>query len=113
MWNASVIAAAMGTFIREGLAKSAEYVGFWSVATYFQVFSLSILRYFTHGLLEILAYFIGGLAGGLISVAMLNKEYEGQQFKKITRDAIDLLILAVLVTVIAGMVEVFITPMFF
>jgi uncharacterized membrane protein SpoIIM required for sporulation len=112
-WNASVIAAAMGTFIREGLSKSAEVVGFWTVATYFQVFSMGVLRYFTHGLLEILAYFIGGMAGGLISVAMLNRDYEGTQFKKITRDAVDLLILAVLVTVIAGLIEVFVTPMFF
>ena len=112
-WNASVISAAIGTFVRTNFAWYAESVGFIKVAGYFHIFSLGLLRYMTHGVFEILAYFIGGMAGGLISVAMLNHDFEGENFKKIIKDAIDLLILAVFVVLIAGLIEVFITPLFF
>ena len=112
-WNASVISAAIGTFVRTNFARYAESVGFIKVAGYFHIFSLGLLRYMTHGVFEILAYFIGGMAGGLISVAMLNHDFEGENFKKIIKDAIDLLILAVFVVLIAGLIEVFITPLFF
>ena len=63
-WNASVISAAMGTFVRTNLASYAEVAGLFKIAGYFHIFSLGILRYMTHGVFEILAYFIGGLAGG-------------------------------------------------
>jgi len=112
-WNASVISAAIGTFVRTNLAGAANLVGFVKVATYFQIFSLGLVRYMTHGLFEILAYFIGGLAGGLISVAMMNREYEGKFFKIIIKDAVDLIILAILIVLIAGLIEVFVTPIFF
>jgi uncharacterized membrane protein SpoIIM required for sporulation len=112
-WNASVISAAIGTFVRTNFARYAEAVGFIKMAGYFHIFSLGLLRYMTHGIFEILAYFVGGLAGGLISVAMLNHDFEGENFKKIIKDAIDLLILAVFIVLIAGLIEVFITPLFF
>ena len=112
-WNASVISAAIGTFVRTNISRYAEAVGFLKVAGYFHIFSLALVRYMTHGLFEILAYFVGGLAGGLISVAMLNKQFEGDQFKKIVKDAVDLVILAVLIVIVAGLIEVFITPIFF
>ena len=112
-WNASVISAAIGTFVRTNFAMYAESAGLIQVAGYFHIFSLGLLRYMTHGVFEILAYFVGGLAGGLISVAMLNHDFEGENFKKIIKDAVDLLILAVFIVLIAGLVEVFFTPLFF
>src|SRR3989338_11317808 len=62
-WNASVIGAAMGTF-------ATEKIGIFG--TYFISFPLSLMRYMTHGVFEILAYFMAGLAGGIISVAIIN-----------------------------------------
>jgi uncharacterized membrane protein SpoIIM required for sporulation len=112
-WNASVISAAIGSFIRAKLAEVAGSVGFVKVAIYLQIFSLGLLRYLTHGVFEILAYFIGGMAGGLISVAMVSKQFEGDSFKLIIKDAVDLMILAILVIIIAGLIEVFVTPLFF
>ncbi|MBL7051769.1 MAG: stage II sporulation protein M [Nanoarchaeota archaeon] len=112
-WNASVISAAIGNFIRTNMAQYAESFGLIKVAGYFHIFSMGLLRYMMHGVFEILGYFIGGLAGGLISVAMLHREFEGDQFKKIMKDSIDLIILAVLVIIVAGLVEVFVTPLFF
>ena len=112
-WNASVISAAIGNFIRTNMSQYAESFGLIKVAGYFHIFSMGLLRYMMHGVFEILGYFIGGLAGGLISVAMLHREFEGEQFKKIMKDSIDLIILAVLVILVAGLVEVFVTPLFF
>ncbi len=112
-WNASVISTAIGTFFRTNIASYVETVGFVKLAAYFHIFSLGILRYMTHGVFEILAYFIGGLAGGLISIAMLNKKFEGEHFKTVFKDAIDLMILAVLIIIVAGVIEVFVTPMLF
>jgi len=112
-WNASVISTAMGTFVRNGLSEYIGVIGFAKVAAYFQIFSLALLRYMTHGIFEILAYFIGGLAGGLISIAMLNHKFQGEHFKLIIKDAVDLIILAILITLMAGLVEVFITPLMF
>jgi len=112
-WNASVISTAIGTFIRTKLSEYASLIGFTKIAIYFQVFSLALIRYMTHGIFEILAYLIGGLAGGLISIAVLNKHFTGDHFRIITKDAVDLMIIAVLLVLIGGLVEVFITQLFF
>lgn len=112
-WNASVISTATGNFIRTKLAEYATTVGFIKVGIYLQVFSLALVRYMTHGIFEILAYLVAGLAGGLISIAVVNHHFEGEHFKIIMKDAIDLVILSVLLIMIAGFIEVFITPLFF
>ncbi len=112
-WNASVISTALGNFVRNGISDYATQIGFIKIGIYFQVFSLALIRYMTHGIFEILAYFVGGLAGGLISIAIINKHFEGDHFRIIIKDAMDLMILAVLMIIIAGLIEVFITPIFF
>jgi len=112
-WNASVISAALGNFVRTSLSEYATTIGLTKVGIYLQVFSLALIRYMTHGLFEITAYLVAGLAGGLISIAVINKHFEGDHFRVIIKDATDLMILAVLLVVIAGLIEVFITPIFF
>ncbi|MFH0798425.1 MAG: stage II sporulation protein M, partial [Candidatus Woesearchaeota archaeon] len=112
-WNASVIASAIGTYIRTNIALYAEHAGYYKVAGYFQVVSVGLFRYMTHGVFEILAYFIAGLAGGLISVAIIRHNIGDKQFNKVFLDSMILLIIAALVTVFAGFVEVYITPSLF
>lgn len=112
-WNASVISAAIGTFFRNNIAEVANGLGFSSLAGYFQVYSLSLLRYFIHGLPEILGYFIGGLAGGLISVAVIKHDFGTFLFRRVLRDSFDLVLLAVVVLTIAAFMEVYVTPLFF
>ena len=112
-WNASVIGAAIGTFVKEKLAALALELGAVNVFHYFQFLSLGILRYVIHGIPEIAAYFIGGLAGGIISVAMINRDLEGGKFKIILRDAMDLSLIAVLILILAAFLEVYIVPIFF
>ena len=65
-WNASVIAGAMGIYIRNNLSKVTATLGFSQISQYFSIFSVGFFRYMTHGIFEILAYFIGALAGGII-----------------------------------------------
>ncbi len=112
-WNASVIGAAVGTFIRNNLGLIANQVGLIKVGGYMHIFSLGLLRYLTHGIPEILAYFIGGLAGGLISVAVIKHHSSPHEFKRVMLDALDLVLLGVLVLFIAGVVEVYVTPALF
>jgi len=108
-WNASVISAAIGDFIRNRIALIATP----SLFSYFYTFPLGLLRYFIHGIPEIAAYFLGGLAGGIISVAMINHDLESDRFKNIFVDALDLILLAIFVLVVAALIEVYITPVFF
>ena len=112
-WNASVISAAIGDFVRVRIADIASSVGAVNAFNYFHIFSLGLLRYFIHGIPEIAAYFVGGLAGGVISVAMINHDIETDRFKIIMMDALDLALIAVAILFIAALMEVFITPLFF
>ncbi len=112
-WNASVISTAIGNLVRTNIAEYASSFGLIKAGIYFQVFSLAIMRYMTHGLFEILAYFVGGLAGGLISIAMINHHFQGEHFKTIMKDSVDLVILSIILILIAGLIEVFITPVIF
>ncbi|MEK6812671.1 MAG: stage II sporulation protein M, partial [Nanoarchaeota archaeon] len=112
-WNASVISAAIGNFVRNNIGEYATQIGWAQVGGYFHTFSLGFLRYFVHGIPEILAYFIGGLAGGIISFAVIKHEFGTENFKKIILDAVDLIMLAFITLVAAGLLEVYITPAFF
>ncbi len=109
-WNASVIASAIGTFVRNNIGLYAQSIGFMKVAGYMHIFSLGLIRYMTHGVFEILAYFIGALAGGLISVAVVRHQLGTAKFKIVMRDAMMLTGLAVLMVLVAGLIEVYITP---
>ena len=112
-WNASVIAAAIGTFIRNNLSNYAEAAGFMKLTGYFHVGSAGLMRYIVHGIPEITAYFVAGLAGGIISVAVIRHDFGTQDFKKILMDSIDLVVIAILMLVFAAIVEVFVTPRLF
>jgi len=112
-WNASVIGAAIGSFIKLGLAKGANLLGFAAVANYFHVVSLGLLRYSLHGIPEIGAYFIGGLAGSIISIAVIRHDLGTKKYEKILLDSSDLIIIAVVVLFLAALLEVYVTPLLF
>jgi uncharacterized membrane protein SpoIIM required for sporulation len=113
VWNASVIATAIGIFIRTKLAALATTVGLAKASGYFNVFSYGLLKYTIHGIPEILAYFIAGLAGGIISVAIINHTFGTKKFEKIILDTCDLLIISVFVLIAAAVLEVYVTPLVF
>lgn len=88
-WNASILSTAIGL-----TAKSIG--GLHSLP-------LAVLVYFPHGSLEILAYFIGAIAGGLISASFTRKE--SKLFWPITRDSLILIAVAIIILVVAGVIE--------
>ena len=112
-WNASVIAAAIGLFARNKLAGAATAIGAPGSASYLSAFSIGFFRYMTHGIFEIVAYFIGGLAGGIISVAIIKHDVGSPEFKKVLKDSLYLFALAVAIVLAGGVIEVWVTPIFF
>ncbi len=97
VWNASVIAAAVGIFSKGNFIN----------------LPIGLLRYMTHGIPEIAAYFIGALAGGIVSVAVIRKDLRGEGTWKILQDALILIIIAIVILITAGLMEVYLTPIFF
>jgi len=97
IWNASVIAAAVGIFANSSLAR----------------LPLGILRYIIHGFPEIAAYFVAALAGGILSVAIIRKDLEGHRKIGILRDCLLMVILALVILFIAALLEVYVTPILF
>ncbi|MEI7719011.1 MAG: stage II sporulation protein M [archaeon] len=94
VWNASVIAAAIGMFAKGGLTE----------------LPLGILRYMIHGLPEIAAYFIAALGGGIVSVAIIRKDMDSERKWNILQDAIVLVVIALLILLVSAVIEVYFTP---
>ncbi len=109
-WNASVIATAMGNLIKTELAQAASSVGFTSVAAYFGATTLGFFRYMTHGIFEIAAYFVMGLAGGMLSVAIIKHNLQEEQ---VIIDTLDLVFISLGLLLVAALLEVYVTPVFF
>jgi len=96
-WNATVIGAAMGIFTDYRLVE----------------LPLGFLRFFTHGIFEIGAYFVIALAGGMVSVAVINHEAGTEKFWDVLHDSLNLIIVSIVVLFLAALIEVFVTPMLF
>jgi uncharacterized membrane protein SpoIIM required for sporulation len=112
-WNASVLGVAIGSLIRELISATAASVGAVGVGTYFGAISISFARYLLHGIPEIGAYFVAGLAGGIISVGVLRYQLFDERFMVVMKDALFLLIVAVILVLISGAIEVLISPLFY
>jgi uncharacterized membrane protein SpoIIM required for sporulation len=113
MWNASVIGLAIGNYIRANLAALTSQFGWTSVASYFQIISIGLLQYVVHGIPEILAYFAAGMAGGIISIAVIKHDFSTFKFERILLDSADLLLAALLLLFGAAIIEVWLTPAIF
>jgi uncharacterized membrane protein SpoIIM required for sporulation len=111
-WNASVIGVAMGDTIRSSLAAASKAIGgATGIVTYSSAVSTGLFRYLLHGIPEILAYFIGALAGGMLSIAVAHQEFNTDKFRKTAVDVTCLVGLAILLLIVAAVVEVTISPL--
>jgi uncharacterized membrane protein SpoIIM required for sporulation len=108
-WNASVIGVAIGDTIRTGLFQVGEGVNLGHIT----VISYGLFRYSLHGIPEILAYFIAALAGGIISIAAIRHDFGTKKYVNIIMDSSVLLLLSIVVLIIAAVLEVYVTPVFF
>jgi uncharacterized membrane protein SpoIIM required for sporulation len=96
-WNASVISAAMVIFAKNNIYS----------------LPLGLARYMIHGVPEIAAYFIGTLAGGILGVSIIKKEFNDEKFWNVAHDALLLIVSGIIILIIAGLIEVYITPIIF
>ena len=96
-WNATVIASAVGVFTNFNLSE----------------IPLGLLRYMIHGLPEITTYFLAALAGGILGTGLIRNGVRSKRFLHVIENAIILLFAAVLILIIAGLMEVYLTPIFF
>lgn len=112
-WNATVIGAAIGNFIRANISSYTSSLGFLEAGNYFHVVSLGLLKYSIHGIPEIAAYFYGGLAGGILSVALIRKHFRTEKFQTIMADFSELILISVGFLIAAAFLEVYVTPVLF
>jgi uncharacterized membrane protein SpoIIM required for sporulation len=96
-WNASVISAAIGIFTEYKIVE----------------IPLGLLRYMIHGLPEIAAYFITALAGGIFGVGFIKNKIKSPNFLRIVENAVVLLFVAIVILILAAIVEVYLTPLLF
>jgi len=96
-WNASVIAAAIGIFT--------QYQ--WTEIPF------GLARYMIHGFPEIAAYFVTALAGGILGVGVIRNGFRSPKLVRILENTAILLFIALIILVIAAVMEVYLTPLFF
>ena len=96
-WNATVIAGAIGIFTN--YAVNEVHRGFF--------------RYMIHGIPEIAAYFITALAGGILGAGIIRNGVKDKKFYHVLENVAILIFFAVLILLIAGLMEVYLTPKFF
>jgi len=109
-WNASVIAAAIGSLFKSELSKTAAVVGSSTLSGYVGSAALSFFRFMTHGIFEIAAYFVAGLAGGIISIAIIKHRLKEN---KVIIDSLDLVLISIALLFAAAIIEVYVTPVLF
>ena len=97
VWNASIIATAIGVFTKYSLSE----------------IPIGVLRYMIHGFPEIASYFITALAGGIFGVGVLRHGLRSRKTLRVVENTIILLFIAVIILIVAALVEVYFTPIFF
>ena len=97
-----MIATAMGNVVKLSIEK-----GLFISILY------AIGRYMTHGVFEIAAYFVAGLAGGIISIAIIKHDFGSDKFIHVLTDSIDLIVLSLVMLVVGAIIEVYVTPVLF
>jgi uncharacterized membrane protein SpoIIM required for sporulation len=96
-WNASVIAAAIGIFTRYQISE----------------IPMGIAKYMIHGFPEISAYFITALAGGIFGIGVIKNRIRDRKFLRVVENTTILLFMAIIILIIAALIEVYITPVLF
>ena len=96
-WNASVIASAIGIFTQYRLVE----------------IPIGLSRYMIHGFPEIAAYFITALAGGMFGFGIIKHGIKDRRFIKVLENVALLLFLAIIVLIVAALIEVYLTPLLF
>ena len=96
-WNASIIGVAIAIFSKYQLKD----------------IPIGVLRYMIHGFPEIAAYFVTALAGGIFGFEIIKNGIKNNKLIRVLENSVILLFIALVILVIAAVIEVYITPAFF
>lgn len=97
-WNASIMGFVIGTLARRTFG--------------FIALPLAFTKYFLHGFFEMTAYLLAALAGGIIYISICKKDlFDSNKTKRIVIDASILTGIAVLLLILAALIEVYISPL--
>ncbi len=97
-WNATVVGVAIASFVKMQSGSVVVSLGH------------GMLRFLIHGIPEILAFITAGLAGGIISVAVIRHHLFTKKSHKIILDSTILIIISIIILIFAALLEVFVTP---
>jgi len=100
-WNASVLGAAVGLFIRQKMTQDSSMI---TVLLSNLPFGLG--QYMLHGTFELIAYFIGSLIGGIVSASIVRRSFANNNFFKLFKNIIFLLFISIALIFVAGVIEV-------
>lgn len=110
IWNSSVLGVALNSYFRIKLNEFLSSSQVLTFVDYLKAFVFSFLRFSIHGIPEIAAYFVAGLAGSIISFAIVKHHFSTKKFENIVFDVSDLVIISILILFLAALIEVYLTP---
>jgi uncharacterized membrane protein SpoIIM required for sporulation len=109
--NASIIGVAVGSHVRDYLGEKVFDNSSQLVYSYFNSSISATFCYMFHGVFEIGSYIVGGLAGGIISVAVVNHDFRTREFWHIVTDSSDLILMSLVLLLLGAFTEAFLTPL--
>ena len=104
VWNASVWGIVFGFFIRQ----SAVAEGVNALA----YFSKMFLPFLPHMVTEAASYIVAAIMGGVIAKAIIREKMFSKKFYHILTDGLLLALFGFFLVVVAGLIEVFVFPLF-
>jgi uncharacterized membrane protein SpoIIM required for sporulation len=104
VWNASVWGIVFGFFVRQSMA-SADVA---PVVYFGRVF----LPFLPHMITEAASYIVAAIMGGVIAKAIIRERIFSRQFYHILTDGLLLALFGFVLVVLAGVIEVFVFPLF-
>jgi len=100
VWNSALVASAMSSFFIEYAATGSTAGGLF----------FSITRYLVHGIPEISGYMIAGLAGSILSIAVMKHQFRTKAWHDVLSASMQLFAISAVIIVIAAIIEVQLTP---
>jgi uncharacterized membrane protein SpoIIM required for sporulation len=109
--NASIIGVAVGSHVRDYIEATVFNSSSQLLYSYFNYSVSATFCYMFHGIFEISSYIFGALAGGIISVAVVNHDFRTKEFWHIVIDSSDMIIMSLLLLLVGAFTEAFLTPL--
>ena len=102
-WNASVWGSIFGYIAKQSALAVAHNP--------FVAFGLLFIKVFPHMIVEALSYFFAIVAGGVISKAIIREKENSQKFRHVFTDGMLFFIIALILLILAAVLEAFIFPL--